>query len=116
MPNKTQFSTHEEYLNWYRQYRRKHIIRFRKYNRRYNKEWREQFGYHNELNWKLRNPLKVRVEKILQKAVKCGTIKRLPCVVCGKKHAVAHHPDYNLSLNVEWLCPIHHAEKHRKIS
>ena len=42
-----------------------------------------------------------------------GSIKRQPCVKCGKK-AQAHHPDYSKPLQVVWLCRPHHLELHRQ--
>lgn len=36
------------------------------------------------------------------------------CEVCGAPRAHAHHDDYSLPLDVRWLCPIHHAEVHKR--
>ena len=44
-------------------------------------------------------------------AIKNGTIKILPCLICGDK-AEAHHPDYSRPLDVMWLCKPHHRETH----
>ncbi len=43
-----------------------------------------------------------------------GTIKKLPCEVCGTEERVeAHHSDYDKPYNVIWLCSLHHKEWHR---
>lgn len=57
-----------------------------------------------------------RAMATLQKAVKSGSIKRLPCERCGTTNMVqGHHEDYSKPLDVMWLCPIHHAERHKEI-
>ncbi len=45
----------------------------------------------------------------LNLAVYHGRVKRQPCW-CGATRAEAHHEDYSKSLEVEWLCPVHHKE------
>lgn len=114
MPNKSSFNTEEEWREWYRVYRKKHAKKFRDYNREYNKIWRRDLGYQNEENSKLRYPEKVQARKILQLAVRVGNIKRGKCEICNKKDAQAHHEDYSKPLEVIWLCPLHHKDKHRK--
>ncbi len=63
MPTPPQFKTHEEYLNWYRQYREKNREKLRIYNRIYNKEYRKENGYYNERNWNKKNPEKVKAKR-----------------------------------------------------
>ena len=112
MPDKKQFNSNEEYLQWYRDYRAKNAKKLREYTRKYNKKWRKENGYHNEYNSKKRYPEKERARQLLQYAVKIGSITRLPCEVCGQL-AQGHHEDYLKPLEVTWLCPLHHAEKHK---
>ncbi|NBW08286.1 MAG: hypothetical protein EBR82_09685 [Caulobacteraceae bacterium] len=45
-------------------------------------------------------------------AVKRGTLRKLPCLVCGDSDSVAHHPVYSLPLAVVWLCKPHHDQLH----
>ena len=48
-------------------------------------------------------------------AVRRGILERTPCLVCQDQNVEAHHPDYladDAHLKVEWLCRLHHAEKH----
>jgi len=65
----------------------------------------------NTKRWKARNPEKVEAENIVAEAIKHGTLTRQPCEVCGEK-AHAHHADYSEALEVQWLCPLHHARQH----
>jgi hypothetical protein len=64
--------------------------------------------------WAERNPAKRRAHNIVARAIRRGQLKRGPCEVCGAGDAEAHHDDYDLPLDVRWLCRRHHAEHHRK--
>ena len=64
--------------------------------------------------WLLRNAEKRRAHNALAKAVSKGEINRLPCFVCGREDAEAHHPDYSAPLIVTWLCSTHHAQLHKE--
>lgn len=46
------------------------------------------------------------------KAIKNGTLKRMPCQVCGNPKVEAHHDDYDKPLEVMWLCQKHHRARH----
>jgi hypothetical protein len=58
--------------------------------------------------WIARNPEKRAAHKAVEKAVRNGSLKRLPCRVCGSLNSQAHHPDYSKPLDVEWRCRKHH--------
>lgn len=46
--------------------------------------------------------------------IKRGKIKKKPCLICGSiENIEAHHKDYNLPLEVDWLCSNHHKYLHR---
>lgn len=49
------------------------------------------------------------------RAIKEGRLVRERCSVCGNPRAVAHHPDYDAPLSVEWLCQLHHARRHAEM-
>jgi hypothetical protein len=49
---------------------------------------------------------------MVNKAMKGGYLKRLPCEVCGKEITQAHHEDYSKPLDVNWLCVRHHNDRH----
>jgi len=113
MPFPTNFKTHEDYLNWYRDYRNKHREKIREYNRIYNQMWRKENGYHNETNSKYRYPEKEAARKILQYAVRRGEVIRKNCEVCGSKYSQGHHDNYTKPLEVKWFCSLHHTEYHK---
>ena len=114
MPNKEQFNTHEEYLNWYKEYYEKNKERLRLYYREYAKNWRQLYGYHNEKKWKKNNQEKVKVQRLLQHAVKIGIIKRKPCIKCGNSKSQGHHENYLKPLRIIWLCALCHKHRHIK--
>ena len=101
-----------EHAAWFREYRRINRERMRAYYNKYNSDWRKKNGYHNEQKWKKKYPERVRAQEKLQRAVATGTVKKLPCVMCGSKKSVAHHEDYGKPLEVVWLCRAHHREIH----
>jgi hypothetical protein len=62
--------------------------------------------------WRLRHPKKIKAERSLEYAIRTGRIIKKPCSVCGNKIAHGHHFDYSKPLEVVWLCPLHHKERH----
>lgn len=66
-----------------------------------------------EEKYRRENALKVKAREAVRKALREGTIKKLPCSVCESPLSQAHHPDYSKPLDVVWLCTKHHGERHR---
>lgn len=62
--------------------------------------------------WRDKNRLQFWAQGVVGKAIARNKIKRMPCEVCGKENAEAHHDDYNKPLNIKWLCKFHHVELH----
>ena len=67
--------------------------------------------------WQDRNPEKRAAHVILGNAVRDGRIEKPnSCTRCGnvvrKRDLHAHHSDYGMPLNVEWICVGCHAEHH----
>ena len=65
----------------------------------------------------VRDPrLRLRHESrwILRRAIAAGRIKKGPCFVCGREKVHGHHDDYSQPLKVEWLCLVHHRERHAR--
>ena len=114
MPNRSSFSTHEDYLQWYRDYRKRNP-ELREYTRKYNNEWRHQNGYAAEIRAKKKFPEKERSRSLAQYSLRVGHIKRKNCKICGSEKSHMHHEDYSKPLEVIWLCPLHHAERHKEI-
>ncbi len=59
-------------------------------------------------------PEKHSARVAVYQALKSGTLKRLPCEVCGDLLSVAHHSSYakDMRLCVTWLCTPHHNQLH----
>lgn len=66
-----------------------------------------------------RYPERARARDLVQRAMRKGTLKRLPCEICGVEHGAqlpdgrtakveGHHDDYSKPLDVRWLCTDHH--------
>lgn len=95
--------------------------RWRLQNLEYRKQWEkkndsriERRMQHNARveAWRKLNPEKVKAKDAVHSALSKGTLNRQPCEVCGAEKVHAHHPDYSKPLDVQWLCPTHHAKVH----
>lgn len=54
--------------------------------------------------------------RAVENAIASGRLDRQPCERCGTDALVhAHHDDYSKPLEVMWLCPTHHRERHREL-
>jgi hypothetical protein len=62
--------------------------------------------------WDARNPHKNNAKAKVRWAVKQGRIVKAPCEVCGATNVHGHHDDYTRPLDVKWLCPFHHKQRH----
>lgn len=60
---------------------------------------------------KLKYPERNAARAAVARAVATGRLKRQSCY-CGRSDSEAHHDDYSKPLDVLWLCPTHHAERH----
>lgn len=56
---------------------------------------------------------KNRARNYAAKALRQGILTKSPCERCGE-NAEMHHEDYNKPLEVNWLCKMHHADRHRQ--
>jgi hypothetical protein len=64
------------------------------------------------LRYKEKYPQKNYARIALNNAVRDGKVIKQPCEICGSTDSEGHHDDYMRPLNVRWLCPKHHAERH----
>lgn len=67
------------------------------------------------LRWQAKNRVKVRAQDKVKYEIRCGRMVRKPCEVCGDIRSHAHHEDYSKPLDVNWLCPKHHADRHAQL-
>ena len=59
------------------------------------------------------SPEKYKSRYTFRNALTRGELKKMPCVICGKRGSEGHHPDYSKPLEVVWLCRPHHSEEHQ---
>lgn len=57
-------------------------------------------------------PEKTAARNAVSNAVRDGLLHKRPCERCGSFDSEGHHDDYSRPLDVQWLCPKHHAERH----
>lgn len=72
---------------------------------------------HAKANRKNRDnsPEKSRARSIVGNAIRDGKLLRKPCVKCGNPNSHGHHEDYSKPLDVIWLCPRHHRDRHKEL-
>lgn len=67
--------------------------------------------------WAKRHPEKIAAQRLVQKAVRTGQIKKPKrCEVCRhprRDDIVGHHDDYSQPLKVRWLCSQCHSDAHK---
>ena len=66
----------------------------------------------NRKKWYKANKVKISAHSKVKNALFNGSLKRLPCEVCGLNNTDAHHDNYNYPLDVRWLCRTHHMRHH----
>jgi len=74
---------------------------------------KEKLRLYNQAHY-LANKPKHNARVRLQRLVKAGIIKKLPCERCGNEKSQGHHPDYSKPLEVVWLCQSHHYDIDRR--
>jgi ribosomal protein S27AE len=62
--------------------------------------------------WQAANRQKIYAHQAVYRAIRSGRLVRQPCSRCGAEPAEAHHEDYARRLDVEWLCPECHRQRH----
>lgn len=59
------------------------------------------------------NYKKYLANKLIEGRIRRGVLLKQPCEVCKSTKTVhAHHEDYSKPLDIVWLCPKHHKERH----
>lgn len=78
------------------------------------KETHKQAGSRSA-KWNAENPEKRQAHKAVEVAIRARALLRACCERCGSLNSQAHHDDYSKPLEVMWLCPKHHGERHREL-
>ncbi len=98
---------------WYR--RPGNASRVRGWVKRYRDENAEEIRAKDRVRgFRIYDIKKVRARAQLHKGLATGLVIKEACEVCGDPNVHGHHNDYNKPLEVQWLCPSHHGEAHRK--
>lgn len=59
---------------------------------------------------------KAQARRAVNNALAKGKMSKLPCEVCGSTKLIhGHHDDYSKPLDVKWLCPTHHYQRHQEL-
>jgi len=67
--------------------------------------------------WNAANPEKRQAHKAVEYALRSGKLVKQPCERCGATDSVhAHHDYYSKPLEVRWLCPTDHRQRHRELA
>lgn len=109
-----------EYYRAYDRERNKAIERKQRVKNDYLRRMASEEGRKRKLRvtkkWSDNNKLAKRAHGQVSDAIEAGKLMPLPCERCGATPAQAHHEDYSKPLDVIWLCPHHHGERHREIN
>lgn len=100
--------------------RLKNIERYREYDKdRQKKKSRRDSQKEYRKNYKRLNSEAMRAHNAVARAIAKGEICRsAECESCGSRYKgtlQAHHDDYSKPLDVTFLCPSCHAERHRQL-
>ncbi len=107
-------------------YRNMHIDAIRAYDRYrgalpHRKEKRYQYAITHkdkirgiQSKWARENKHKKQAHWKVARLIQSGKILRQPCEVCGNVNSQAHHEDYTQPQDIMWLCPRHHAIRHKE--
>jgi hypothetical protein len=97
--------------------RNKNIEKIRSYDRQRAKE-PGRIKAVTEISKAWRNEDKRRsvAHSAVARAIRNGSLFRLPCVRCAEVKSLAHHEDYDKPLEVMWLCQPCHKQRHKEIN
>ena len=98
------------------EHRIKNIERIRKYDRIRSKNF-ERMKIASEIStaWRQTDKRRMKCHNAVTRAIKKGTLIRMPCVRCSSEKSLAHHENYDEPLNVMWLCQPCHKQRHKEI-
>lgn len=101
-----------------KEYRSAHADDVRQRNAEYYESHRDGIRMYRSERWRVgldrrNHPPEMRAaHQAVAYALAQGMLTSQPCVQCGRENVHAHHDDYSKPLDVMWLCPRHHTERH----
>jgi ribosomal protein S27AE len=77
----------------------------------------ERIKANTEVNraWRAEDRRRTHAHYMVARAIRSGSLLRLPCVRCGEAKSLAHHEDYDKPLEVMWLCQPCHKQRHKEL-
>jgi hypothetical protein len=98
-------------------YRQENLEKIRAYDRARSKnQKRMKANVEITRAWRLQDKRRRAAHSAVSSAIKSGKLVRMPCERCGCEKSVAHHEDYDLPLDVNWLCQPCHKQRHKEIN
>jgi len=96
--------------------RNKNIEKIRAYDRERSKE-PERIKTNTEVNraWRAEDKRRTAAHNAVARAIRNGSLFRLPCVRCKAEKSLAHHEDYDKPLEIMWLCQPCHKQRHKEL-
>ena len=85
------------------------------YYREYDRKRGSRQGYDYFKNYRAENPEKYAARTAVGNAVRDKRLIKKPCERCGAENVHGHHEDYSKPLDVIWLCPPCHKQRHKEI-
>lgn len=85
------------------------------YYRAYDRDRGSRIGNEGMRRYRAANPEKARAHASVNYAVREGHLQKAPCMICGRPDSHGHHDNYERPLDVVWLCPVHHFERHKTL-
>lgn len=93
------------------------IDKVREYDRTRGKEpHRVEYNTKQTKKWRGEDKRRSRAHSKVARALKNGTLQKENCCRCQNPKVVAHHEDYDLPLDVVWLCEPCHRQRHKEIN
>ena len=77
----------------------------------------ERIKTNTEINraWRAEDNRRTAAHNAVARAIRNGSLLRLPCIRCGADKSLAHHEDYDKPLEVMWLCQACHKQRHKEL-
>ena len=97
-------------------HRSKNLEKIREYDRARGKI-PERIKTNTEINraWRAEDRRRTAAHNAVARAIRNGSLFRLPCVRCAEKKSLAHHEDYDKPLEIIWLCQPCHKQRHKEL-
>ena len=97
-------------------HRLENLEKVRAYDRERGKEpLRQKHNVEVNRAWRAEDLRRQHAHNQVSKAIKNGTLIKVPCVRCFSEKSLAHHEDYDKPLDVMWLCQPCHKQRHKEL-